>query len=66
MHRHVAWSPHGTREIHVWWREESVTLSDEPGDTTAASFNQKGNHAEITDEQPLINRSVLYKGVVDW
>lgn len=55
---HVAGSPRGTREIHIRWRETSVTLSVESGDAVAASFNQKGNHAEITDEQPLINKSV--------
>lgn len=64
--RHVVWSPHGTQEIHTRQLEASVTLSVEPGDTTAASFNQKGNHAEITAEQPLINKSVLYKEVKDW
>lgn len=58
MLRHVAWSPRGTREIHIRCRETSVTLSVEPGNTTVASFNHKGNHAEITDVQPLINKSV--------
>lgn len=59
MLRHVAGSPRGTREIHIRWRrDERDSLSVEPGDAVAAGFNQKGNHAEITAEQPLINESV--------
>lgn len=47
-----------SRNPHPVARDERDSLSVEPGDAVAAGFNQKGNHAEITAEQPLINKSV--------